>query len=85
MLVMAGAPLATPFALDYDMVILAVPLIYLAGTGYRDWERAVSAFVFLATLLARPLAVGLGMPIMPLALAMLFWVLWRRLNEAQPA
>jgi len=84
-LLLAGAPLATPFALDYDLVILTVPLIYLAGTGYRDWEKSATAFVFVASICARPLALEFGVPIMPLALAALFWVLWRRLDGPQPA
>ncbi|WP_341713481.1 glycosyltransferase family 87 protein [Erythrobacter sp.] len=82
-LVLTGAALVTPFALDYDMVILALPLLYLAGTGYRDWEKAISAFAFLATLLARPLALQFGVPTIPLALVGLFWVLWRRLALPQ--
>ena len=77
-LVLAGAPLATPFVLDYDLVILAFPLIYLAATGYRDWEKSISAAVFLAMLLARPVALNLGAPIMPVVLGLLFCVLWRR-------
>lgn len=79
-LVLAGSPLATPFALDYDMVILAFPLIYLAATGYRDWEKSISALVFVAPIFARPLALNLGVPIMPIVLALLFWVLWRRVS-----
>ena len=81
-LVLAGAPLATPFVLDYDLVILAFPLIYLAATGYRDWEKSVSVLVFVATLVARPIALNIGVPIMPIAIALLFWVLWRRRGTA---
>ena len=77
-LVLAGAPLATPFVLDYDLVVLAFPLIYLAATGYRDWEKSITALVFIATLVARPLALNVGIPIMPIAIGLLFWVLWRR-------
>lgn len=77
-LVMAGTPLATPFVLDYDMVLLAFPLLYLAGQGYRPWEKTVSAAVVLATILARPMALQFGVPIMPFAMAALFWLVWQR-------
>lgn len=77
-LLVTSAPLATPFVLDYDMVLLAFPLLYLAGTGYRDWEKSVSALAFVAPVFARPLAINAGVPIMPLVLGLLFWVLWRR-------
>lgn len=79
--VLAAAPLATPFVLDYDMVLLAFPLIYLASSGYREWEKSVSALVFVAPVLARPLALFAQVPIMPLVLALLVWALWRRRME----
>lgn len=80
-LVLAGAPLATPFVLDYDMVLLAFPLLYLAAKGYRDWEKSVSVLAFIAPIFARPLALFAGVPIMPVVLGLLFWVLWRRREE----
>ncbi|MFN2100704.1 glycosyltransferase family 87 protein [Altererythrobacter sp. MF3-039] len=82
-LVLAGALLATPFVLDYDLLLLAFPLIYLAATGYRDWEKSISAAVFLGAILARPVALNLGVPIMPVLVGLLFWVLWRRAKEEQ--
>lgn len=81
---LAGAPLLTPFVLDYDLVLLAFPLIFLAGTGFRPWEKATAATAFAAAAFARPLALTLGVPIMPLVLAALFAVLVRRAAE-QPA
>lgn len=77
-LVLAAAPLATPFVLDYDMLLLAFPLVYLAATGYREWEKTVSAAVFVAPMIGRPIAMNLGVPIMPLVIGLLVWVLWRR-------
>lgn len=76
-LMLAGAPLATPFVLDYDMVLLTFPLIWLAGQGFGPWEKAALALAFIAPTFARPLAMNLGVPIMPLALIALFAVLWR--------
>ncbi|MBO9519492.1 MAG: DUF2029 domain-containing protein [Porphyrobacter sp.] len=81
-LVLAGAPLVTPFVLDYDMVLLAFPLIYLAATGFRDWERLALVFGFAGAALARPLALHAGIPVMPLITGFLFVVLARRVLGA---
>lgn len=79
---LAGAPLATPFVLDYDMVLLGFPLLWLAGeglrTGFRDWEKLAITLAFVAPAFARPLALELGVPTMPLVLALLFAIIARR-------
>lgn len=79
---LAGAPLATPFVLDYDMVLLAFPLLWLTGQGLRhgfaDWEKAAIALAFAAPAFVRPLAMQVGLPILPLVLAFLFAVVWGR-------
>jgi hypothetical protein len=82
---LAGAPLVTPFVLDYDLVLLAFPLIYLASVGFRAWEKLVFLAAFVAAAFARPLGVQLGIPIMPFVLIALFAVLVRRAGEARPA
>jgi hypothetical protein len=79
---LAGALLATPFVLDYDMVLLAFPLIWLASNEFRPWEKLIAAVTFAAAAFARPLAIWAGIPIMPLVLAALFLVLARRAAEA---
>jgi hypothetical protein len=91
-LMLAGAPLATPYVLDYDMVILVFPMLWLAGTGlagqglagpgragrFRDWERAALFMAFAAPALARPLALYLHVPIMSLVMLLLFEIVRRR-------
>ncbi|EJL26513.1 glycosyltransferase family 87 protein [Novosphingobium sp. AP12] len=81
-LTLAGAPLATPFVLDYDMVLLAFPLSWLMRQallhGFRDWEKLAIVLTFAAPAFARPLAMNVGLPIMPLVLAGLFAAIWRR-------
>ncbi|HUD27893.1 MAG TPA: glycosyltransferase family 87 protein [Novosphingobium sp.] len=85
-LVLAAAPLATPFVLDYDMVLLAFPLVWLAGEGlrhgFRDWEKLAILAAFAAPAFARPLAMNTGVPVMPLVLAGLLACLWRRAGPA---
>ncbi|WP_066532781.1 glycosyltransferase family 87 protein [Erythrobacter sp. CCH5-A1] len=83
-LVLAGAPLATPFVLDYDMVLTAFPLAFLfaraRAEGFADWERITIAVAFAAAAFARPLAINLGVPIMPLVLGALFLAVFRRVR-----
>ncbi|MEE4450344.1 glycosyltransferase family 87 protein [Novosphingobium resinovorum] len=80
--VLAGAPLATPFALDYDMAVLAFPLLWLTGqglrTGFADWEKLAVLLAFAAPAFARPLALATGVPIAPPILMLLFAVTLRR-------
>ncbi|PNU04875.1 glycosyltransferase family 87 protein [Novosphingobium guangzhouense] len=89
-LALAGAPLATPFVLDYDMVLLAFPLIWLVGRGLRDgfddWEKLAILLAFVGPAFARPLALSLGLPVMVPVLGLLFFVLWRKVSApASPA
>lgn len=81
-IVLAGAPLVTPFVLDYDMVLVAFPLLWLAGEGLRSgfapYEKLVLLLTFVATAFARPMAMHLGLPIMPLVLVAFFALVWRR-------
>lgn len=83
-LVLAGAPLATPFVLDYDMVLTAFPLAFLfaraRAEGFADGERITIAAVFAGAAFARPLAINAGVPIMPLLLAALFVSVFRRVR-----
>lgn len=83
-LVLAGAPLATPFVLDYDLLLTAFPLAYLFAQarerGFADWERITIAAVFAAGVFARPLAISTSVPIMPLLLIALFVAVWRRVR-----
>lgn len=85
-LILAAAPLATPFVLDYDLVLLAFPLLWLTEQGLRhgfaDWEKLAILLAFAAPAFARPLAMNAGMPVMPLVMALLVWTVWRRAMEA---
>lgn len=85
---LAAAPLATPFALDYDLVILAAPMLWLLGQGSRygfaDWEKLALALAFAAPAFARPLAMNIGVPITPPILGLLFWVILRRVAQQDP-
>jgi alpha-1,2-mannosyltransferase len=82
--------LATPFAFDYDMMVLAPAIAFIAADGldrgFEPWEKTTLAALYLTPLVARSFAqwtfVPLGVPVMIVT----FILLLRRstLNFAQP-
>jgi hypothetical protein len=74
--------LTTPFLLDYDLLLLALPLAWLYGesrrTGFLPWEKAVLAAGFVLPLVSRALAANLHLPIAPLVIGALLLCLLRR-------
>jgi Glycosyltransferase family 87 len=74
---LVAALLATPFVLDYDLLLLAFPLAVLAN-GPRPWEKAAALAGFVLPALARPLAMTTGIAIAPLVLLAVFALLLRR-------
>lgn len=81
---LAGTPLVTPFVLDYDLTLMAFPLLWLASRQHLPWERIVIALAFAAPLFARPVALNLGVPVLVPVLAVLFILLLRRALADQP-
>lgn len=77
-----GTLLATPFLLVYDMMLLAIPLIWMIGqaglTGFRPWEKTVLLAAFVMPLVSAELAHFLSVPIAPVVLMMVFAVVVRR-------
>jgi hypothetical protein len=71
-----AALLASPFLLDYDLVILAAPLAWMlregVRTGFRDWEKTVLAAAFVLPAVSRTLATQIHLPLAPFVLAALF-------------
>lgn len=81
-----GSLLATPFILDYDLMLLAPAIAYLATDGmtrgFAPWDKTILAALWIVPLLARTIPqvtlIPLGVPVMLLAFAML---LRRAMNE----
>ena len=84
-LLAAAIPLATPYAFDYDLMVLAVAIAFLAAAGLRDgfrpWELTVLGAAWLAPALSRPAAFALGIPLALFAAAGLLWLAARRLRD----
>ncbi len=86
LMVAATLPLS-PFLLDYDLMLLAVPLGWLAVTGLRDgfrpWEKTALLVNFVWPLFARAVAADLHVPLTPLLVLALYALVVRRV--AQPS
>jgi hypothetical protein len=93
-LMAAAALLCTPYLLDYDLALAAVPLAWLAqraarGAAWLPWERLAGAAAFLWPLVGRH-APAMGLTLGPLVLLGLFAAVCRRArrrgaNAADPA
>ena len=71
--------LATPYSLDYDLVILAPAIAFLAADGlsrgFAPWQKTALACLWLMPLIARSIAeytlVPLGVPAMLLVFVLI--------------
>lgn len=76
--------MVTPYALDYDLVVLALPLAWLAASGleteFRPYEKTLIMAGFLLPLFARSLGVLL-LPTTPFFLLWLLVMLVRRMAK----
>lgn len=74
--------MATPFLLDYDLMLLAVPMAWLVARGqaggFLPWDKTILMAAFLLPLLARPVATGLGLPLAPPVLLLLLAAVFGR-------
>jgi hypothetical protein len=81
----AAIPLATPYLLDYDLIILALPIAWLAGeglaTGFRPWEKPVLALAWLLPLIARPIGGAAHVPLAPVVVAALAIAILKRVRS----
>ena len=72
-----GTVLATPYSLDYDLVLLAPAIAFAAADGiergFVPWQKTILAFLWLVPLVARTLAqatmIPLAVPLMLVAFA----------------
>ena len=67
-----GSVLATPYVLDYDLVVLAPAIAFLAAHGLRQgfapWEITLLAALWVLPLIARPIAQATAVSPTPLVL-----------------
>ena len=77
-----GALMATPFAFEYDLVILALPMAWLGvlgqSTGWRHGEVLALGLAFVLPIAAPGVAGLTHVQLGPWVLGALLWLLWRR-------
>lgn len=85
---LAATALGSPYLFAYDLAFLAMPLFWLAREGsergFRPYERAALAALYLAPLAARATALPLGLNLTPVAAAALLALVWTRLPARRP-
>ena len=84
-----AALLASPFLLDYDLTLLALPLCFLfregLRSGFRPHEKLACVAAFALPAFSRELAYQLHLPLAPLVVAAVLALLARRALEAPAA
>jgi hypothetical protein len=78
----AASLLVTPFLYDYDLVVLAAPLAWMAATGarsgFRTGEVALAVLVYLLPLTNIVVRRHIGVPLGPPFILCLLIMIWRR-------
>jgi alpha-1,2-mannosyltransferase len=79
---LAGATLATPYVLDYDLMLMAPALAFFVAhaleRGFHTYERTLLGLCWLAPLFTRTLGEFTNVPIGLFALLLLFGLTFRR-------
>jgi hypothetical protein len=74
--------LASPFLLDYDLMLLAIPLAWTLRearrTGFLRWEKSVMFTAFVLPLVSRAVAARFGVPLGPPVILAVLVVVARR-------
>ena len=81
-LTLAATALASPYLFSYDLPFLVLPVLWLVrrglDAGFFPFEKLLLVGLFLAPYATRAAALPLGVNLMPLATALLVWLVWRR-------
>ena len=81
-LMLAATALASPYLFNYDLPFLDLPILWLVREGLRDgfrqWEKLLLVALWFAPYATRAAALPLGLNLMPLASALLVWLVWSR-------
>jgi alpha-1,2-mannosyltransferase len=83
-LLAAGSLYATPYVLDYDLVVLALVVAWFAADGlergFLPWDKTALACLFLWPIVSRLVAVQFHVQLTPIVLGVLVFVIYRRLG-----
>ncbi len=77
-----AAILATPYSLDYDLVVLAPAIAFLAveglERGFRSYEKSALALLWIMPMIVRTLAEHILLPLGLISMAIVFGLVLRR-------
>jgi hypothetical protein len=80
--VLAATALASPYLFNYDLPFIVLPILWLVReglrAGFRPWEKLLLVALWFAPYATRAAALPLGLNLMPLASALLLWLVWTR-------
>jgi hypothetical protein len=84
---MIGTLLATPYSLDYDLMLLAPAIAFLAAggiaRGFAPYEKTLLALLWIAPLVARTIAQATLIPLaVPAMIAAFIFVLHRAMRSS---
>jgi hypothetical protein len=86
---LTGALIATPYLLDYDLVVMAPAVAFFAAHGIKHgflpYEKSALAACWFAPLVTRAAAEHIGLPLGLLALVLLFTLALRRAEADKPS
>jgi alpha-1,2-mannosyltransferase len=81
----AGTLLVTPYFIDYDLVLLALPIAWLSWDAthshFLPWEKSILFLAWLYPLFARILSLLASLPLTPLVLALVMFAIVRRAKD----
>jgi alpha-1,2-mannosyltransferase len=81
-----GIPLVSPYILYYDLVVLALPIAWLALEGRRSgfllFEKSLLVVAWILPLLCEPVAQATSVPLTPLVCVLLLTFIARRAKIA---
>lgn len=81
-MLIVGALLITPYVLDYDLVLLAAPIAWMAMEGLRSrflpWERTILMLAWVTPMWSRWIAMFYSIPLGPVVLSLLLIAIVRR-------
>jgi alpha-1,2-mannosyltransferase len=77
-----GTLLVTPYLVDYDLVLLALPIAWLSwdamDSAFLPWEKSILFLVWFFPLFARALCLLASLPLTPFVLGLLMVAIVRR-------
>jgi hypothetical protein len=81
-----GTILATPYSLDYDLMLLAPAIAFLTADGmqrgFQPWQKSLLAALWLVPILTRPIAQATLIPLAaPAMVAAFAWLLHRAIMQ----